>query len=258
MNTSPADVPDLTGSQEISAMRTGAAAPRPSPAGHNASGHYASGRDRRMPASWPLRAGVMAPAVFYTVMIVLGQVTPGYNAISRFGSELSLGRLGPIMIANFIILGLCEIAFAVKLRQLIGTQPSGRLGAAAVGLAGVAFLVAGVFVTDPQGTVPPTVHGILHVVAALMLFPLAIPVAGLAVARRFRRQHGFARYSAITAIASPLLFVATFMSGGLLGLMERILIGVDLFWLTLLAAQASRLPGAATTAGRPFSGRWRG
>jgi len=69
-----------------------------------------------------------------------------------------------------------------------------------------------------------------------------MPTAGLAMARRFRHhQRGFAFYSAITAVATPVLFIATFLSGDLLGLMERILIGVDLLWLAVLARQASRL-----------------
>ena len=236
MSTSPANAPDLTGPGSQQEAVGAGSTPQPGSAARNAAG--------RAPGAfgiWAVRAGMVAPIVFYAVMIVLGQLTPGYDALSRFGSELSLGRLGPIMIANFILLGICEIAFAVWLRQVIGPQRSGRLGAAMVGVAGVAFVVAGVFVTDPQGTVPPTTHGILHVVAALLLFPLAMPTAGLAMARRFRHhQRGFAFYSAITAVATPVLFIATFLSGDMLGLMERILIGVDLLWLAVLARQASR------------------
>lgn len=39
-----------------------------------------------------------APACFFAVMMVLGFVTPGYDWVSRLGSELSLGSLGWIMI----------------------------------------------------------------------------------------------------------------------------------------------------------------
>jgi hypothetical membrane protein len=186
-----------------------------------------------------LAAGLTGPVVFYVVLLILGQVTPGYDAISRFGSELSIGRLGWIMTANFIFLGLCEIAFAAGLRRVIGPARSGRLAAAMVGVAGAAFLVLGIFVTDLQGKVMTT-HGTLHSGAALVLFFVAFPIAGLAIGKRFNRERGFALFSRVTAIATPLLFIATLLSGDLLGLTQRILLGLDLIWLTVLAVQACR------------------
>ena len=41
--------------------------------------------------------------------MVLGFITPGYDWVARYGSELSLGLLGWIMIANFIVLGLWNL-----------------------------------------------------------------------------------------------------------------------------------------------------
>jgi Protein of unknown function (DUF998) len=179
-------------------------------------------------------AGVVAPLAFYTVMIVLGQVTPGYNAMTRFGSELSFGSLGWIMIANFLVLGLVEIAFAARLHRAIGSHRSGRLGAVMVGVVGAALLVAGIFVTDPAGTLV-SFHGALHFGAALVLFCVALPTAGLALAYRFRDRRGFALSSAVVGAGTPLLFIATFVSGEPVGLMERILIGLDFLWLAILS-----------------------
>ena len=55
-------------------------------------------------------AAMVAPAGFFAVMMVLGFVTPGYDWVARYGSELSLGSPGWIMIANFVALGLVELA----------------------------------------------------------------------------------------------------------------------------------------------------
>ena len=191
----------------------------------------------------PLRAlahiPMAAPSVFFAIMLGLGAVTPGYDAISRMGSELSLGAFGWIMIANFLCFGMVELAFAVAMWRAIGPAFSGRLAAAMVLLAGIAFLDAGVFITDPAGA-PVTAHGVLHVLAAVTLFFFAFPIGGLAMAWRFRRQRVFAVYSALTAIATPLLLIATFTSGNEMGLMERVLIGVDLAWLTVLAYRLKR------------------
>ena len=57
--------------------------------------------------------------------MVLGFITPGYDWVARYGSELSLGLLGWIMIANFIVLGLVELAFAMALGRVIADRVSG-------------------------------------------------------------------------------------------------------------------------------------
>jgi hypothetical membrane protein len=197
------------------------------------------------PNGWTRRvalAGMVAPAGFFTVMMVLGLVTPGYDWVARYGSELSLGRLGAIMIANFIALGVAELALAAALGRTIGDGISGWVATAAVGLLGAAFVVAGACVTDPARLLSGahTWHGMVHGLMAAVIFFIATPIAALATARRCRGQRGFARYSALTALATPLLLVATFSSGGLLGLTERIVIAVVLAWLTTLALQLRR------------------
>jgi len=177
---------------------------------------------------------VVGPIVFFTIMLVLGAITPGYNAVSRFGSELSLAPLGWIMIANFICFGLIVGAFGLVLYRAIGPHRSGRIGAAMVVLSGLAFVDTGVFVTDLNGKVV-TIHGALHFAAAVTIFFIAGPTAAMAMAWRFRENRRFAAYSALTAVSIPILFVATVGSGSMLGLMERIVIGVVLAWLAVLA-----------------------
>jgi hypothetical membrane protein len=191
---------------------------------------------------WVTLAAMAAPACFFAVMMVLGFVTPGYDWVSRYGSELSLGSLGWIMIANFIALGVVELALAAALARTIGDRASGWVVTAAIGLLGAAFVVAGVCVTDPSRLVSgaKTWHGVVHALMAVVIFFIATPVAGLAVARRLRRQRRFARYSVLTAVGTPALLVATFVSGSLLGLAERIVIAVALAWLTCLALQVRR------------------
>lgn len=197
------------------------------------------------PTGWVRRvasAGIVAPVGFFTIMMVLGLVTPGYDWIARYGSELSLGGLGWVMIANFIALGVVEIALAAALGRTIGDRASGWVATGAVGLVGAAFVVAGVCVTDPAKLVngAHSWHGIVHAFMAVVIFFIATPIAGLAMARRVRRQRRFAIYCALTALATPALLVATFVSGNLLGLAERIVIAFVLTWLTVVARELHR------------------
>ena len=197
------------------------------------------------PRRWTNRvavAGIVVPAGFFAVMMVLGLVTPGYDWVSRYGSELSLGRLGWIMIANFIALGVVELAVAAALGRTIGDRVSGRVAATATGLLGAAFVVAGICVTDPATLVAGarTWHGMVHALMAVVIFFIATPIAALAMARRCRSQRRFVRYCVLTAVATPALLIATFTSGSLLGLTERIVIAVVLAWLTILALRLHR------------------
>jgi len=208
-------------------------------------GGPASTRPAARPKLWISRvalAGMVAPAGFFAVMMVLGLVTPGYDWVARYGSELSLGRLGWIMIANFIALGVAELALAAALGRTIGDRVSGRVATTAVGILGAAFVVAGICVTDPATLVTSarTWHGMVHALMAAVIFFIATPVAALATARRCRGQRRFAGYCALTAVATPALLVATFNSGSLLGLTERIVIAVVLAWLTTVALQLRR------------------
>ena len=80
------------------------------------------------PGGWASRVALIAmvaPAGFFAVMMILGFVTPGYDWVARFGSELSLGSLGWIMSVNFVVLGVAELALAVALGSVIADGVSG-------------------------------------------------------------------------------------------------------------------------------------
>ncbi len=222
-----------------------ATAPSPRPAGPGPASTPAAAAPGRWasPAAW---AAIGAPAGFFTVMTVLGLVRSGYDWVARYASELSIGHLGWIMIANFITFGVAELALAAVLARTITQQVSGRVAAAAAAVTGAAFVVLGICVTDPARLVTGahTVHGTIHELMAVVVFFLATPAGALATARRFRGQRGYARYCIATAVATPLLLIATFASGPLLGLTERITIAVIMAWLTSLAVQAHRLARA--------------
>ncbi len=236
-------------------MTVAAAASGPGRAGAHPAGHgpRTAGARARRAGPWPgaarkatTIAGMTVPGAFYAIIIVLGQVTPGYDPVSRFASELSLGRYGAVMITGFIATGLTELALGLTLRPVLGPQRPGRIASAMIALAGLAFLTAGAFLTDPAGQVR-TVHGALHFAAAIVLFFIATPAGALAMGRHCRHHHrGFAAYSALTGAATPVLFIATVASGHLLGVMERIVIGVVLAWLTAVAIglHRGRLAGA--------------
>ena len=124
---------------------------------------------------WLLACG-FAPLLFLAVILVQGAFRPGYDAINRWGSELSNGDWGWVQIANFLITGLLTIAFAVGVRQSLNDGPGSQAIPWLTGILGAGLIVAGVFATDPDpgfplGSTPPaepTIHSWIH---NLNLFP---------------------------------------------------------------------------------------
>lgn len=188
------------------------------------------------------RAAVITPPGFLAIVILLDLITPGYDPISRFASELSLGPFGWIMIANFIGLGVVVLALAVALGRTIGNRVSGWVATGGFALMGTAFVVAGVCVTDPTKLLHDahTWHGMVHAFTAVVIFFISTPIAGLAMARQVRHRRGFALYCALAAVGTPALLIGTFVSGNLVGLAERIVIAYLLAWLTVVAHQLHR------------------
>lgn len=141
------------------------------------------------------------------------------------------------VIANFIALGVSELAMAAALGRAVADRPSGWIATMALGVLGAAFGVAGASVTDPAQLVngAHTVHGIVHALMAVVIFFIATPIAGLALGLRWGRVRGFALYCLLTALATLALPVATLVSGSFVGLAERVVIAVVLAWLTAVA-----------------------
>ena len=120
------------------------------------------------------------------------------------------------------------------------------MGPILLGIYGVTFIGAGIFVTDPVLGYPPgassapTVHGSIHTLFGQLQF-ISLSAACFVLARRAaadRARRGWAWYSAATGLlvaASDVLFVLTFALGGPAGLIERIGVIGGGGWIALLA-----------------------
>ncbi len=142
--------------------------------------------------------GVVGPAGFVAVFLVLGVVKPGYDARARFVSEGSIGELGWIQIVNFVVFGTMLLAFAAALWNSYGNEASGRTGAGLMAAVGAGLILAGVFVTDP-GTKIVSRHGLVHVIASMVVFG-GLMLACLAFAWRLHANGRFAAYSVATSL----------------------------------------------------------
>ncbi len=198
-----------------------------------------------------LAAGAIGPVLFWLVVIVDGFTKPGYDARKHFISELALGEHGWVQSANFIVVGLLIVAFAVGLRQLFSAGRASKFGPRLVALVGLGLVASGIFPTDPsnypvKGDATLTAAGAIHNFAFLVIMA-AIIAACFVFGRRFREEptwQGYGRYSVITGIVVPGLLVAFIVSGSdqtFVGLTQRALVAVFFLWIEVIALRALRL-----------------
>ena len=66
-----------------------------------------------------LVCGIFTGPLFFAVAIIQALTRPGYNIRLNAISQLSLGDLGGIQIASFLITGLLAVACAIGARRML-------------------------------------------------------------------------------------------------------------------------------------------
>jgi hypothetical protein len=150
-----------------------------------------------------LTSGALAGPLFIVIALIQAFTRPGFEPRRHPLSLLSLGDLGWIQIANFVVAGLLFVACAVGLRRVLHPGRGGTWGPLLVGVFGFSLVAGGVFVADPALGFPPGApagipdqlswHGLLHAFAPLIGFS-ALIAAFFVFARRFASlgQRGWA------------------------------------------------------------------
>ena len=193
-----------------------------------------------------LACGVVAGPLFVAVALLQALTRDGFDLGRHPLSLLSLGELGWIQIANFVVAGLLSVAFAVGMRRVLHPGRGGRWGPLLIGAYGVGLIMGGVFVTDAGAGFPPGApagapeqlswHGVLHAIAPVLAF-LSLILACFVLARRFAglRQRGWATYCVATGVA--LLGLLAWPDQDTVVVQLAVAIVLGWAWLSVLAAR---------------------
>lgn len=199
-----------------------------------------------------LACGAIGPLLFIVVFLIEGVTRANYNPLRYPVSSLSIGDLGWIQAANFLIVGLLLAAFSLGLRRVLRTSIGRVWGPLLIGLSGIGLFGAGIFTTDPIFGYPPgspfvlaqyTLHGHLHDFFSILLF-IGLPAACFVFCRRFATlgERGWAVYSILVGLAMLMTFVLAGLgftqNPGLVnvaGVFQRLSIIIGLTWIALLA-----------------------
>lgn len=157
-------------------------------------------------AGW---AGMLGSAIFVIVFTVEGWLRPGYNWLSTYISELSIGPRGWIQILNFIILGTLFLIFTWGVAAEFREGKASKWGPILLAIIGFSFLVSGPLVTDVAGTPRDqmSLHGVIHGIFGALVFSLS-PVSVFVFWRRFREDPDWKHLQSWTLIAGIITTVA--------------------------------------------------
>jgi hypothetical protein len=157
--------------------------------------------------------GVMGPVLFTAAWVVSSLRQAGHSAseVQLSGLAADDARDPQIMMAGFVVLGVCSIGFGIALRRVLAPRAA---GAWLVIVAGAAAVAAGVFRRDHlllagPGFTGESWHNQVHDVASGVAYG-AMLVAPLVLARRFRDDPDWAAVSRpvqVLALGSALALV---------------------------------------------------
>lgn len=196
-----------------------------------------------------LACGILAGPFYLVVGLTHAFMREGFDMLRHPLSMLSLGDLGWIQIANFLITGVLVLLGAMGLRRAAKPDKRWKRGTFFVTLYGICILAGGIFITDPSLGFPPgtpdtfpetfTWHALLHFIFGQLGF-LSLIIATFVFGRYFAaaKQRGWMAFSVFTGA----FFLASIFAGGAaMGAawaMVALYVAVGLGWLWLSALSA--------------------
>lgn len=197
-----------------------------------------------------LAAGVLGWVQFVVIFFVEGVIRESYNWVRDAVSLLSLTSAGIVDIVSLVLLGVLQIGMAVAVQAAWAPARRWSWGPLLLALAGVGFICAGVFVTDPAQGYPPgtpkgaavsaTLHGTLHFALGASFVFGGLAGAAFVFARRYwvdgLRVRSLCSVIAGLAVIGGLAgFAFATVHDGPAGIFERVSFIAGLAWIVMLA-----------------------
>ncbi|WP_051970394.1 DUF998 domain-containing protein [Kitasatospora azatica] len=198
-----------------------------------------------------LACGAVAGPLFLGMGVTEGLTRTGFDFTRNAISQLSLGPLGWIQVASFLVTSVLITAGAVGLRRAIGQTAGGTWAPRLVAVFGASFLLAGLFTADPGAGFPAGTsdgpatlsgHGTVHMLSGTVGY-LALCGAFLVLARHFAAQGR--RGWALAYRLLPLAVIAGFAASATTVAAFTAAAGLGLLALTAATIQLAGLAPAA-------------
>lgn len=219
-----------------------------------------SRRDRRTAAAGTI--ALFGVGTFVAALAMLHVLRSEYDPVTRMVSEYAVGPYGGLLAAGIAALAAGGTALIAGLHWGLapGARSSPALGLLALALAGL--MVAAMFPTDVSvggrfATTITTTSGRIHGAASAVSY-LSLILAALLLTRSFAadpRWRGFHPTARLLALALPLGLGGSVLGAAtsVMGIPQRIFLGLVVLWLVLTARQLQRVASVAASAALPGS-----
>jgi hypothetical protein len=193
-----------------------------------------------------LTAGAVAAPLWATVSLTQAFTREGFDLTRHPLSMLSIGSLGWLQIANFLIAGALMVAGAVGLARTVESRWAPRL----LAVSGLGMFAAGLFTMDPGDGFPAGTpagpgtlswHSYAHFASGTIAFGTLI--AGCYVLARYFARTGDRRRAVVSGMAGTALLLGNgwAMSGGQAGSLTLAIGAISaMLWVSAVCARRSR------------------
>jgi len=193
-------------------------------------------------------AALLGIASYVVIDVVLAFIDPRYSLLHNAESDYGVGPNAWLMDVNFVLRGALSVAAVIALWRASAPAARSRSGVVLLLVWAAASGLLAFFPDNPLGQPAPQssrVHIWLAGLAFMGILVGAIVVTlRLAGDRRWRKIRPAILGLALFAILPALLLGRTIgRPQSDFGLFERLFLGTELIWLTVVAAWSARLPG---------------
>ena len=190
--------------------------------------------------------GIIFPIFSTITYIILDLLRPDYNPLTLTISELGVVGTSTALIASiiFIIVGIMITLFALGLYLTIREEKSALIGCFLLSCDGIlGYVGSGIFPVD-AGVFPVTFHGLMHFIVSMVSL-LVMVLAPFFIAHALKEKESIMyKFSIIIGILLFFLmgiFVSLSLFNILIGLFQRITIGLYSAWIFIIAIWALKL-----------------
>lgn len=185
------------------------------------------------------------------IIVIMHKIRQDYNPISRYISEYALGKYGQLASSSFIIYGLSILGIYIGLSQVLHSKIGLNIGLTLIAIWGMSKVIIGFFRVDLKDQ-KLTIQGTVHSIASI------IGVASYAIGSIILSTSFFTLMLAKVALVLVILLFVGILGDlavkydckipnilwilhNFTGLIERILSGISVLWLLIMANWLSKL-----------------
>lgn len=190
--------------------------------------------------------GLAGVGAWVSIVVLLHGIKSELDPVDTYISDYAIGDNGWLMQLAFYAVGIGTLAVAWGLRLSLAPGKRVLLSVVLTAVVGVGFLVAGTFTTDPTDATDTTTEGSLHLLGAVMVFPVIVACAFILLGV-FRRDPIWSEFAGRVRWFPWLLFAGFIVSffaspDDLLGITQRVYAAIVMAWIGTLAWQLRAVP----------------